>query len=99
MYNSKDMVSTVPGARKYYLSVRLDEVDLGKYLVLLQWYGLDPAQYEADNRSERFRELLDKFCEGLGDYGDIPEEYYDALITRPPLWKRRKEEELIAKSM
>ena len=88
VYDSKDVVSIVPGIRKYYLSVRLNEEDLGKYLTILEWYGLTPAEWEADSRSERFRELLDRFSHGLGDYGDVPEHYLTATVTRPPQWKR-----------
>lgn len=91
MYDSKELVSTVPGVRKYYLSVRLNELDLERYLTILEWYRLDPATYEADDRSERFRELLDRFSHGLGDFGDVPEHYLTMTVTRPPQWKRRRD--------
>lgn len=93
MYDNKELVSTVPGARKYYLSVRLNKEDIGKYLFILKWYGLDPASYEADNRSERFRMLLEKFCVGVYDWEGtgMPESYYEPIVTRPPLWRRNKE--------
>ena len=92
VYDSKDLVSSVPGPRKYYLSVRLNEEDLGRYLTILEWYSLNPVSYQADNRSEGFRELLERFCQGLADYGDIPESYYEAIVTRPPKWKREPSE-------
>jgi len=88
--DSKDLVSTVPGPRKYFLSVRLNEEDISRYLAILDWYGLAPHQYGADNRSERFRMLLEKFCVGVYDWEGtgMPPDYYEAIVTRPPKWKR-----------
>ncbi len=88
MYDSKDLVSSVPGTRKYYLSVRLNEVDLERYSAILDYYRLGPAHYEG-NRSDRFRELLEEFWYGLLEE-DVQRtmRIHLGVVTRPPLWKR-----------
>ena len=61
-------------------------------MAILEHYHLDPSQYEG-NRSERFRELLDKFSIGVYDWKGtgLPASYYEAIVTRPPEWRRNKD--------
>ena len=86
----KDVVATTTGPRKYWLSVRLNEIDLRRYSAILDHYKLGPSQYEG-SRSDRFRELLEEFSYGLLDEdAHMTMPMHLGTVIRPPLWRRDK---------
>ena len=73
-------------ARPHFLSVRLSNRELKLYAAMLKWYGLEFFD-KTTSASHRFRELLEKFSEGL-QVVDVPEAMLKHLIRRPPDWPK-----------
>ena len=73
-------------ARPHFLSVRLSNRELKLYAAMLKWYGLEFYD-KTTSASYRFRELLEKFSEGL-QVVDVPEAMLKHLIRRPPDWPK-----------
>jgi len=77
-------------ARPYFLSVRLSKREVKQYATMLEWYELefDDKDYSA---SQRFRDLLTNFCDGLQLVDGLSEESLQYLLRRPPNWKAKRQ--------
>ena len=69
-------------ARKYFLSVRLSNLEVKRYAKMLEWFQID---HDDENlcASDRFRMLLDKFCAGM-EVLEGPMKVFEQFLRRPP---------------
>jgi len=73
-------------ARPYFLSVRLTEREVRQYMTMLKWYKLEFYD-ELTSASDRFRQLLDNFCDGIQLIEGMNEDDLKYILRRPPNWK------------